>query len=431
MCNKPGETREAAESPALRERAVRGLGRLLLTVGIVLAGAGLACDGSSYGVGSVGAGADGRLIAHALFSQFGPHDIYQSDDGGLSWRYVGESTLHSTSPYIGMKVTTPRGDYQIVQDEYSGTDIARLDAEIVRTVDGRKETVFPVRQLLDNANIKLQQQTRWGPETQLYRIHYDAASENIIAAMGTQGVVVGTPEERWLRVGVGDFVPTDFSVEARTRLLATTPSLWVTLLAMIALSSAFPFVLATCRRREITWVVIIASGAFAAASALYFAVDWEPLAAGLLRTLVALVVELMALALFLARDSQSPERRSMALAVAGLVLAGVIAVFPGFTGLSLLGLLWFPPIFLLVGLPTLLLAAVAVWPHPPSGWEWRAIGISSAIMLPALTVPVALWMQYILTYQTAKAISIGLAAAIAIALFVWLKWRKRQTWSHS
>ena len=80
---------------------------------------------------------------------------------------------------------------------------------------------------------------------------------------------------------------------------------------------------------------------------------------------------------------------------------------------------------MIVGLSTLSLAVVAIWPYRPDGREWCAIGVLVSSMVLVSAVPVVLWMQYIISYETGKSISIGLAAVIAIGLFVWLKYQRR------
>ena len=50
-------------------------------------------------------------------------------------------------------------------------------------------------------------------------ITYDPKSGNVIVAMGLQGVVVGTPDGRWARIGVGKYQPTDFTPNAKIRTL--------------------------------------------------------------------------------------------------------------------------------------------------------------------------------------------------------------------
>ncbi len=396
----------------------------LLALCIALGGTGLACDGGNYGVTFVGTDAEGTLVAEGLRAQFGGTDLHQSDDGGFSWQFAGETDL---VPTVGtLQATTPGGTYQIIPSEIVGDELEHpLEARIVRTLQGRNETIFSMAQLLDNANITLQQRTRWGAEAELYSIHYDADSGNVIAAMGTQGVLVGTPEGRWIRVGVGRFVPTDFSAGARTRLLATTPSFWLSTLAVSVLFTATAFVLAVARRWEFASAITIAAGIVAAAYAFYLVSGLEPLSAVVLLTLLVLVLGIIALSLLLIWDGESRKRKSLALAVVGLVLASAIFVFPGFAGLSLLALLLWPPIFVIVGLSTLSLAAVAIWPYRPDGREWCAIGVLVSSMILVSAVPVVLWMQYIISYETAKSISIGLAAVIAIGLFVWLKNQRR------
>ena len=281
----------------------------LLALCIALGGTGLACNGGNYGVTFVGTDAEGTLVAEEKWIQFSDPDLHQSDDGGFSWQFVGETVPGTTDGTL--QETTPHGTYQIIPSEFVGYELERpLDARIVRTLHGRNETVFSMAQLLDNANVTLQPRTRWGAEAELYSIHYDADSGNVIAAMGTQGVLVGTPEGRWIRVGVGRFVPTDFSAGARTRLLATTPSFWLSTLAVSVLFTATAFVLPVARRWEFASAITIAAGLVAAAYAFYLVSGLEPLSAVVLLSLLVLVLGIIALFLLLIWDDESRNAKA-------------------------------------------------------------------------------------------------------------------------
>ena len=121
---------------------------------------------------------------------------------------------------------TPRGKSKI-----QGSGI------LVRTVDGEWIVIYSAAYLQQEANVWIQEQatTRFGLREiarRPYSIVYDERSGNVIVAMGLQGVVVGTPNGQWSRLAVGDYSPTDFSSTAKTVVLLSNLSVWVTTLAL-------------------------------------------------------------------------------------------------------------------------------------------------------------------------------------------------------
>ena len=65
----------------------------------------------------------------------------------------------------------------------------------------------------------------------LSSITYDRTTGNVIAAMGLQGVVVGSPDGRWTSIRMDIYGPTDFSSEAKLRLISTDTHAWLIVIA--------------------------------------------------------------------------------------------------------------------------------------------------------------------------------------------------------
>ena len=393
----------------------------------------LACNGPHfYGVNLVGIDTEGHLIAKGEWGAEGDFDVHRSEDGGHTWEFIDPVDRDIEYSWVSYPETddpevafTPRGYYHIQTYALDGNGDSVRGPHIVRTSNDAKEekTVFSMGLLLDRANIALQRRTRWGEETKLLGLHYDAASGNVIAAMGTQGALVVMPDGSWTRVGVGRFVPTDFSAVSRTRLLTTTPLYWLSTLALSVLATATACLLAVVRSRVIGGAFILA-GAGLAAVYLFGPIEW------LLYILLVLnpVSVIVAIILLLNWGRETRKRKSLALTVVGLALTIAMMVFPGFPeipGLSDIGYLLKLPIILIVGLPILLLVTVAIVPYHPEGREWLDVGIAVSSMIIVSVVPVALWMQYTISYETAKWASIGLVAVIAIGLFIRLKYLQR------
>ena len=207
---------------------------------LLLLAAGVGCEPlTDYGIQRVGV-SDGLLVAQGFASGVTQsYSSFESADGGVAWdeRRQPDSVEWGTN-----EVNTPRGVYRI-----SGT-------EIIRESPGRPpETVYEARH------------PRKGPD-QWMRTHnarelpgipepspgpiaiaYDPGSGNVVAALGLEGVVVGTAGGQWIPAPVGLYAPTDYSNSAKIRALLSREGLWlqlvITPLAMlnIMLGAAYVF----------------------------------------------------------------------------------------------------------------------------------------------------------------------------------------------
>ena len=405
---------------AIRWWRVRRL--TLVFVCAFLVAAGLACGNGPYGILFVGAESDETLIAQGLIGQGGEWALYVSDDGGLSWRRIAtyQGTAHPRwREERVMDVATPRGHYRII----------RNGREVIRLRDGESETAYSLDNLLDRANIALRMKARASDGNVLRSIYYDPASGNVIAAIETEGVIVEKPDGQWLRVGVGRFTPTDFPPGDRTRLLLSEPGIWLSTLAVLASFAAAAFILAVCR-----WLdAILAAAITASTYAIYTCTNSGEIAdygAGTIAIIAAWPVIMISMLIALQTwDSDNVGRKSLALTAVGFVLAGAVFGFPGFADYdSVLLLVWiFPALYGLMMALALSVVAVAAWPYRPMGQGWRNPTIAAIIiMLLALLGPVILWLQYVLTLGVASVIAIGMAGAVSIALFAYLKRRQRR-----
>lgn len=394
--------------------------RLLLFLCIVLAVAGLACDGNSYGITFVGADADGTLIAQGLVHQGGEWDSHKSIDGGLSWTHVATLPVTNHPLWRGdgqSEADTPRGRYQISRD----------GREITRTVDGRSKTVASWYDFLDLADLAAAHKARISVGNEFHSIHYHAPSGNLIAAMGTEGVIIEQPNGQWSRVAVGRFAPTSFSAAQRAQVLLSLPGPWLSTLAVVAGLAAFAVILVQCRLTD----AVLAIGVGAATYTLYhFTNNVTVDSLELTGWVVVAWPFLMAAMYVLLKVSQegSNKHRMVAMAAVGFVTAGAIFGFPGFMGKSSLSLVWLLPyLFLPMIAAALFLVVVAVRPYLPMGGDWqKAVTAALIAMVLALIGPVLLWLLYALTMEEAKAVSIGLAGMVALVLFGYLKRRQQR-----
>ena len=198
---------------------------------VALALAAVGCNEYDMGVSAFDAADDGAVLAVIGVARGGAggagaawaaspappnnspygHAEYKSADGGLSWSPNPDSASVDIQP--SESAETPRGAYSI-----GDFGVERVGA------DGLRETVYSTEYLRGDANEWLQNhETRsLGLRilaTRPSAVFHHAESGNVIVAMGIQGAVVGTTDGRWRRVAVGPYIPTDFSLSAKTRAL--------------------------------------------------------------------------------------------------------------------------------------------------------------------------------------------------------------------
>ena len=189
----------------------------------------------------------------------------------------------------------------------------------------------------------------------------------MIVAMGTQGVLVETPNGLWNRVGVGPYFSTDMSAVARTKLLTNTPLFWVSTLALSVFAAASASLLTVARRREIAGAIAIAGGIVVAACVFYWGLF--DLSSPLLAIAVVAVPAMIVLALLLIRNRRSYRRKTQTLVVAGMVLIGAVFVFPGLREYLYMAFLSWISVLFVLALPTasvVLLALLLVWKRDTS-----------------------------------------------------------------
>ena len=193
--------------------------KLILTAAALACGAAAAacCDGyEPGGVLNVSAAGDGRAVAD--------NPLSVSLDGGLTWSGASWDEYSATADggRGAQSVETPRGTYFID------------GANVYLSANGTAREVYSAAHLSQSAN-------RWALALDLSQcesvlttrpndIAYDAASGNVIVAMGQLGVAVGLPGGEWREVAVGDSYPRDFSFAGKLRLLTET-GFWLGALA--------------------------------------------------------------------------------------------------------------------------------------------------------------------------------------------------------
>ena len=173
---------------------------------------------TDLGIGRVGV-TDGRVMAqgrevglsHRYFH-------YETGDGGLTWHPVEVSRAlkdEIRDEFTATQVSTPRGEYRIegAAIEWLAGGAAPVAVYRLPTAQNSNSLWMQARSTEDLGSRR--------PATQPGAIAYDPGSGNVIAALGIEGVVVGTDDGRWIPAPVGPYRPTDFSAAAKTRMLLT------------------------------------------------------------------------------------------------------------------------------------------------------------------------------------------------------------------
>ena len=221
-----------------RTESLRSRWTLLIAAIALIATVATSESGPSEGVTQLVVSSDGVVKGDGSYRGF------RSNDGGLTW---DDPFDRSDTVAVGDQVVeTPRGEYVI-----SGPDIMRPNSS------GQLETVYTARYLRNSAN-------RWVQYRDTEHLHdrilstgprsmvYDVRSGNLIVAMGLQGVVIGTPDGRWIRVGVGPYSPTDFSFSAKRRLLFSNFLFWSIALSLTPTMMAIALLASQYRRDDLS-----------------------------------------------------------------------------------------------------------------------------------------------------------------------------------
>ena len=388
---------------------------------ILMAGvAALASVATSYpdrdaGIQRVGVAGDGVIYAGRQRTA-----EYRSLDGGASWDRGSIDWFRGG----GSRAKTPRGTYTI-----EGPYINLLGT------DGESRVAYSSAYLLQEANLWTQKRASYMDASVLARgptsIVYDERSGNVVAAMGNQGVVVGTPDGMWTRYAVGGYSPTDFSFTAKTRLLLSTAGFWAASLALSLSMTGFVLVAFQFRQedlRKLAAVPIFTLGLLtlpvvlvATRLLLLVAFGWVPLV-----TTDPLMVVIVAFGIL----SSDPMTRKTAGFVVGTssVLMSCLLVLTLFSDSSAnpTGFFDYDPVRLLSLMAAFVLgiSAVGISRHWPTDWPavlGAALGMNVVVVLAFI-----LWLHLGIAIATARVSSIVLVALTALVLMGYLKWQEHR-----
>ena len=157
---------------------------------------------------------------------------------------------------------TPRGTYSL-----DGPDV------VLTSEDGVRKVVYSSADWSVDAHLWLQNESTDSEETWLGTqpkgmIYHNQSGNIILAALG-RGVIVGTPDGSWAPVPVGPYRMADFSPLAKTRVLLSDGSFWLSIWAL-PLTFTLLFLVVTAPVRS--WIVVALTGLAAGVSWLPFLV---------------------------------------------------------------------------------------------------------------------------------------------------------------
>ena len=367
------------------------------------------------GVGNLSATEDGTLIATSIPN----FRVYTSDDGGMSWSRddSGAYDIYRDSiVYASQSVETPRGEYSI-----TGSGVERAGE------GGGRELVHSTRYLRGDANKWVQENATRGRGYRLLAtrpnsIIYHAESGNIIAAMGIQGAVVGTPDGRWRRVAVGRYSPTDFSLSGKTRALmgqawgvgAVALALSLSAMVVSALASAYD---RYNNERDIGFVGATAFFCLLAFGALMIgALNYDVFGVYLIVSLAAVLTSWIAANRAASKSEDGAGWRFAALSCAvALTLAAMTLFSFGFSDNN-------TDLISVTVAVTAFAAFIAL--VPPLAYygrfiarRWRAFALAFAGMNALIILSFALWLTLnlgLIAAQVAIAVLVGLAAVVLV-----------------
>ena len=222
---------------------------------VVLGVAGLASVATSYPDPDVGIDAVGISDEGTIHGRSGGRSEYRSEDGGVSW--ARDSDHPGQVEWGRESVEVPRGGYRI-----EGPDI------VLSAPDGLAEVAYSTAYMQEQGNLWVQKHATSGLDvreiaTAPRNIVYDERTGNIIAAMGVQGVVVGTPDGTWTRQAVGRYSPVDFSFSGKTRLLLSNAGFWTAVSALSLSMTGAGRVVSQVRRRDLPFLPAVPLAALA------------------------------------------------------------------------------------------------------------------------------------------------------------------------
>ena len=224
----------------------------------------LACEPEErYGVGGLG---DGALVIDtgepALVSADGGSNwqpIYTIESGERIWAPNVDENWRSAVQWGVGEVATPRGRYAIEVEEKEISGVRAISyIGIVRIEGYSREVVYSPSHLQDPAarRFRARQRAAYEPSSSTAKnIVYHASTGNIVAVLGSEGVVVGDAAGNW-RPLLAEVGAREVDVSIRNRIAFSIAEVWLAAITVAIASTAavlaFTFV-SEVRGRRAEW----------------------------------------------------------------------------------------------------------------------------------------------------------------------------------
>ncbi len=340
--------------------------------------------------------------------------FFASPDGGLTWT-SGRGQPEATGEF-NLVVDTARGRYTL-----EGSDIVRTN------LSNERVTVYSSTHLQQPGNMWFQWEdtAKLGdraPALEPLSIAHDPTTGNVVATMGIQGVVVGTPDEQWRRVAVGPYTPTDFSFASKSMKLLTHLPFWLASIALTLSMLALSLVSSQLsKRRLLIFLLTLISSLLGISLLILMAIRVQSFSVSAFWILLAFVGTLIILAVMqtaLKPSSNLPRLIAAALLWVPCVGLATVTILASSEPGGVLGVIIFSPIvYVLVGLMLLV-----------SGQDLVGYGTISRFLVATnglVLLSFMVWLHSGIETWAVTVLAVTLAAGAAFIYTAYLRSRNR------
>lgn len=370
---------------------------------------------SDQGTTDVAVRADGAVYAQN-YPWYAYH--YQSSNGGFTWTRVDDAERGRIQG--SQSAQTPAGTYTITD---AGILLSRSD--------GRRALAYSAAYLREEANVWVQEhatshlgvrEIATGP----YSIAYHEPIGNVVAAMGIQGVLVGTPDGRWTPYAVGPYAPTDFSFSGKTGQLLSNAGFLAGMLALALVMTGAALVASQYRMRDVPLLLGVVLAAVAVLVGLPAALvltgneNYLNLLLIFPPALFILAVIFGGVALsILPPESRMRKSLGILMAIPALMASATLVLM--FGGSDAEAFSNYFVINFILGLPAFVLGFGMVAGSWRQLKHWHVVVPAFLGMNALVVMPFMLWLHLGIALELAKVSAIVLTALVAVVLTGYLK----------
>ena len=407
-----------------RQRAVRvGIGALVAAI-IFLCSMACGSIAPDSGITAVGIDQNGELVAQRISESIFVDTRFLVRGDEANWSFGGRPEPELPVDWGTASVITPRGGYEVVGSEINLRDGGITKVDYSSGLGNNSSFAFFHH---DATDLRVTSDGARNPFDLQPSIVYDEPTKTVIVAHGVQGVMLGTYDGDWQRIGVDRFVPISIDRAEMTRIMLRE-IIWLSISLAVCLT-AFVAVFATLQHHVnqisafIAFTLCIA--VIASASIIGFAPINNSLLAGFLFVGFHLLAFFAGLIALVSIDTKSKTMQivswgSLAAFTIGICLIYVGWVFVASSGeveISVNELAWLLAIPLAGAVLTLVIMR-------PTTTQLVAFGFAAVLMTGLFVYPFFLWVNESLGILSAKIIGLCLVTVVAIALFVTTKRRR-------